>query len=171
MMARISAFCEVNGFRDDLIAGEEPDLAVRLGRSGYTIFKIDVPMAVHDAQMLSFHQWWMRAVRGGHGIAQLFERHVATDNKIGAREVCSALFWGFALPLCALLLAWPTRGFSLLLFSGYSLLAYRTYNYYRRNGLSASDARLVTRFILYSKFAEVIGIARYFLRARRNRLH
>ena len=43
-----------------------------------------------------------------------------------------------------------------------AMLVGRVYRHYRRNGLSQSDALLVTRFILYSKFAHVLGIARYY---------
>jgi hypothetical protein len=44
---------------------------------------------------------------------------------------------------------------------GYALLGWRVYRHYRRTGLSKSDTLLMTRFILYSKFAHVVGIARY----------
>jgi GT2 family glycosyltransferase len=161
MAARISALREVGGFNEQLIAGEEPDLAARLGRAGYTIFKIDVPMAVHDAQMLSFGQWWKRAIRSGHGLAHLFERHRRTKSRLGARELRSAIFWGFAVPLLTLALLWPTHGLSLLLLGGYALLSWRVFQHYSGTGLSRSDAWLMTRFILYSKFAEFVGILRY----------
>jgi glycosyltransferase involved in cell wall biosynthesis len=161
MAARISAFRDVGGFKEQLIAGEEPDLAARLGRAGYIIFKIDVPMAVHDAEMLSFGQWWKRAMRGGQGVAQLFELHRRTTSRLGAREVRSASFWGFALPLMTLALVWPTRGLSLVMLSGYVLLGWRVFKHYCGTGLARSEAWLVTRFILYSKFAEFFGILRY----------
>ena len=60
MVARISAFRDVGGFNLDAIAGEEPDLGIRLALAGYSIIKIDRPMATHDAQILSFGQWWTR---------------------------------------------------------------------------------------------------------------
>ena len=43
MAARISAFEEVQGFNLDAIAGEEPDLGIRLKLAGYSIMKIDQP--------------------------------------------------------------------------------------------------------------------------------
>ena len=60
-----------------------------------------------------------------------------------------------------LVLFWPTHGLSLVLLGGYVVLGWRVYRHYRRNGLSGSDALLVTRFVIYSKFAHLIGIARY----------
>jgi glycosyltransferase involved in cell wall biosynthesis len=165
VVARIGAFRAIGGFNPDVIAGEEPDLAARLGRAGHTLFRIDVPMAVHDANIMSFKEWWERAVRGGRGVAQLYHRHRGTDSPLGFREVRSALFWGFVLPAAAVGLLWPTRGLSLLLLCGYALLAWRIFKHYSETGLSRSDAWLVTRFMLYSKFAEFIGIVRYCLNA------
>ena len=73
----------------------------------------------------------------------------------------SDLFWGLALPLAILALLWPTSGVSLLALGGYAYLGRRVYRHYRGEGLSHSDALLVTRFILYSKFAHILGIGRY----------
>jgi hypothetical protein len=79
------------------------------------------------------------------------------------------LFWGFALPLIILVLLLPTRALSLLLLCGYGLLARRVYRRYSSSGLSRSDALLATRFILYSKFAEFVGVLRYCLNRLRGR--
>jgi GT2 family glycosyltransferase len=171
MVARVSAFREMGGFNEQAIAGEEPDLGVRLGLAGYSIIKIDQAMATHDAQMLRFGQWWRRAVRSGHALAHRYARHGRTGFKDGGRELRSVLFWGFALPLAVLLLLWPTRGFSLLLLGGYALLGWRVYRHYLRIGLPSADAQLATRFILYSKFAELIGVLRYCLNRLRGRFH
>jgi GT2 family glycosyltransferase len=165
MIARISAFRAVGGFKPEVIAGEEPDLAARLGRAGFTLYRIDAAMAVHDANILSFGEWWKRAVRGGHGVAQLYDRHRRTDSPLGVREVRSAIFWGFVLPLLTVALLWPTRGLSLFLLGGYGLLGWRIFKHYSATDLSRSDAWLVTRFMLYSKFAEFFGILRYVFQA------
>lgn len=171
MAARISAFREVGGFNEQAIAGEEPDLGVRLGLAGFSIIKIDRPMATHDAQMLRFSQWWKRAVRSGHALAHRYARHGRTTFRDGRRELRSVLFWGFALPLMILVLLLPTRGLSLILLGGYGLLGRRVYRHYSRSGLSRSDALLATRFILYSKFAEFVGVLRYCLNRVRGRFH
>jgi glycosyltransferase involved in cell wall biosynthesis len=171
MVARISTLREVGGFNEQAIAGEERDLAIRLGLAGYSAVKIDVPMATHDAQMTNFGQWWRRAVRGGHALAHRYARHGRTSFRDGRREIRSALFWGFVLPLAVLVLLWPTRGLSLLLLGGYGVLGWRVYRHYSRTGLSRSDAWLATRFILYSKFAEFVGILRYCANRLRGQFH
>jgi len=167
MMINVKAFRSVNGFNENAIAGEEPDLGVRLKLAGYSIIKIDQPMATHDADMMSFRQWWTRAVRGGHALAHRYSHHGGTEFKDGRRELISALFWGLTLPLVVIALLAPTHGLSLLLLGAYPLFGWRIYRYYRRAGLDASDARLVSRFILYGKFAHVVGIATFYRNARR----
>jgi GT2 family glycosyltransferase len=171
MAARVSAFREVEGFNEQAIAGEEPDLGVRLALAGHSIIKIDRPMATHDAQILRFGQWWRRAVRAGHALAHRYARHGATRFHDGQREIRSVIFWGFVLPATVLLLVWPTRGLSMFLLGGYLLLGWRVYRHYLRIGLPRSDARLAARFIVYGKFAEFVGILRYCLNRLRGRFH
>lgn len=171
MMARVSALREVDGFNERAIAGEEPDLGIRLGLAGYSIIKIDHPMATHDAQIDRFGQWWKRSVRGGHAIAHRYARHGQTTFQDGKRELRSIIFWGFLLPCIILLLLWPTRGLSLILLGGYALLGFRVYRHYTGSGLPNSDARLMARFILYGKFAEFVGVLRYCLNRLRGTFH
>jgi GT2 family glycosyltransferase len=161
MVARLSAFRDVGGFNLRAIAGEEPDLGVRLRLKGYSIIKIDEPMATHDAHIVSFAQWWTRAVRGGHALAHRYASHGRSEMRDGRREILSDLFWGLALPLAIAVLLWPTRGASLIGLAAYAALGLRVYRRYRGSGLSPSDAALVSRFILLSKLAHVAGIARY----------
>lgn len=171
MMVRVSAFLSAGGFNLEAIAGEEPDLGARLIMAGHSIIKIDRPMATHDAQILRFGQWWKRAVRGGHALAHRFALHGRSRFPDARREVRSALLWGFVLPILVLALLWPTRGLSLLLLGGYGLLGWRVFRHYSRSGLSRGDASLMTRFILFSKFAEFLGILRYCLNRLRGSFH
>ena len=169
MAIRLSAFEEVKGFNERAIAGEEPDLGVRLGLAGYVTIKIDRAMATHDAHIFTFRQWWIRAVRGGHALAHRFAEHRNTHFQEGRRELLSALFWGFLLPLAILALIWPTRGASLLLIMTYGYIGWRVYRSQLRSGASPSDAWLVSRFNIYSRFAHVIGALRYCVNRLRGR--
>src|SRR5678815_1445981 len=101
-MMRVSAFQSVQGFRDDLIAGEEPELCVRLRTSGWRIWRLDNEMALHDASMTRFGQWWNRMVRGGYFVAEGVDLHGSSPERYCVRESRSAWFWGLGLPLFAL---------------------------------------------------------------------
>ena len=169
MMVRVSAFRAVKGFNEQAIAGEEPDFGVRLALAGFQIVKIDHSLATHDARMVSFAQWWRRAVRGGHAVAHRYARHGRTRLRDGERELASDLFWGFAVPVTVLALLWPSRGLSLLLLGGYALLFWRVRRHYKLSGLSEPDAWLIARFTIYTKFAHILGIVRYLMNRMRGR--
>src|SRR5207237_8740110 len=112
-------------------------------------------------------QGWTRAGRGGHALAHRYAGHGRTRFRDGRRELLSDLFWGLGVPLLALALLWPTRGLSLVLLGGYALLYARVRGRYRSQGLSHADAQLAARFIVYSKFAHVVGVATYALNRTR----
>ncbi len=96
-MFRAAAFAEVGGFDDTIIAGEEPELCLRLRRRGWKIWRLKDEMALHDAAMTRFGQWWKRAVRGGYGgmdVARRFEQGAGSFTG----QIRSARLWGIAWP-------------------------------------------------------------------------
>lgn len=120
-LMRMEALAEVGGFNPDLIAGEEPELCVRLRQAGWSIWRLDEEMTLHDAALTRVSQWWKRNRRAGHAFAEGAALHGHPPERHGMRETRSALFWGAALPLAAilglaaspwalaLLLAWPAQ--------------------------------------------------------------
>jgi GT2 family glycosyltransferase len=161
MLARIAAIKDVGGFNPNVIAGEDSELGVRIGLAGGIVTKIDVPMAIHDADINRFGQWWQRSVRAGHALGQRYALNGRSAARDCAREVRSTVAWGIALPLITIVLAAPTRGLSSLLLGGYLLLGWRIFGHYRRSGATVSAAMLGARFGVYSKFANGIGLLRY----------
>jgi glycosyltransferase involved in cell wall biosynthesis len=99
VMIRTDALRQSGGYRDDLIAGEEPELCVRLRAHGWHIWRIDGEMTLHDAAITRFSQWWKRNVRSGHAFAQGAYLHGATQERHWVWETFRAVFWGIALPL------------------------------------------------------------------------
>ncbi len=53
-MMRTSASDKVGGFREDLIAGEEPDLCLRMRSDGGLIRRVDAAMGQHDADIIEY---------------------------------------------------------------------------------------------------------------------
>lgn len=84
--AGISEFCggdtlmrrdileQVDGFSENLIAGEEPELCQRIRAQGKIILHIDQPMTRHDLAMTQFNAYWKRALRAGHAYAEVSQR-------------------------------------------------------------------------------------------------
>jgi len=153
-MFRVSAFDHSGGFRIDLIAGEEPELCLRLRSSGWSIWRLDYDMALHDAAMYKFSQWWMRSVRGGFAAAQGAHLHGESPETYKVRETRSTWFWGFLLPLLILLLSYLLLPMAILLFLFYPFqiarIAFRGKRSTKENWWQAL-------FLVLGKFPEMLG--------------
>jgi GT2 family glycosyltransferase len=172
-MMRAQAFDEAGGFDPSLIAGEEPELCIRLRQKDWTIHSIDAEMASHDAAMTRFSQWWRRALRGGHAYAEAALLHGELPERSGVRESRSIWFWGAVLPVFAITLVWPSSGWSLALFILYPLLILRIYRSARRIQVSASTAALYAAACTVAKFPQLLGQIKFHrsrLSGRRNEI-
>jgi GT2 family glycosyltransferase len=163
-LMRVEALRAVGGYRASLIAGEEPELCLRLRTAGWKVVRLDAEMTLHDAAMTRFRQWWQRAVRAGHAFAEVSWLHSNSRLRLWVRETRSNWLRGLILPLTALLAAYPTWGLSLLLLLGYPLLLARVYRYRRRRGDSRNDSLHYAAFCVLGKFAHVEGQLRYHVR-------
>lgn len=153
-MMRVAALAAVNGFRDDLIAGEEPELCVRLRAVAWKVYRLDHDMALHDAAMVHWRQWWRRSVRGGYAFAQGAWLHGKSPERHWVAEMRRAIAWGAVLPLAILLAAWwlgPVGWWLLLL---YPLQGVRLYLRQK------SAARAF--FLVLGKFPEAWGVIQFF---------
>ncbi len=120
-LMRVAAVQAVGGFRESLIAGEEPELCVRLRGQGWQVWRIDAEMTWHDAALTRFGQWWRRTRRAGHAFAEGAALHGAAPERHNVAALRRTLLWGLGLPLAtlagavftpwawALLLAWPLQ--------------------------------------------------------------
>ncbi len=106
-MFRADALVRAGGYRDSLIAGEEPELCVRLRAAGGRVWRLDADMTWHDAAITRFPQWWRRTMRSGHAFAEGAALHGAPPERHFVAETRRALLWGAALPvLLVLASAW-----------------------------------------------------------------
>ncbi|BBH45959.1 hypothetical protein KU43P_24360 [Pseudomonas sp. KU43P] len=88
-LMRVEAFRDVSGYRPGLIAGEEPELCVRLRARGWKIWRLDAEMTLHDAAMTRFSQWWRRCIRGGYAFAEGAYLHGYPPSGIGSANRCA----------------------------------------------------------------------------------
>jgi glycosyltransferase involved in cell wall biosynthesis len=163
-MLRATPVQLIGGYNSTLIAGEEPELAVRLRDRGYRILRIEADMASHDAAITSFRQWWKRSVRAGHAFAEVALLHWNSPTGIWKRETTRALFWAIGLPVAAIVLSIFSPWF--LLF----LLAYPLQ--FLRLALRSPTARhrwVYAGLMLLSKFAEARGMLRFAVNRLRGR--
>ena len=162
-LMRFAAVQAVGGYRGDLIAGEEPELCLRLRRAGGEVWRIAAEMTLHDAALLRFGQWWQRMRRAGHAFAEGAALHGAGPDRHWLAETRRAVFWGVVLPVgCGVLTA--VTPFGLLLATAYPLQVLRLA---RRGGWEWAV------FTVIGKFAEAQGVFGYWfdrLRGRRRGL-
>jgi hypothetical protein len=95
-LMRYGAVMAVGGYRADLIAGEEPELCLRLRAAGAEVWRIDAEMTLHDAAITRMGQWWRRMVRSGHAFAEGTSLHGPGH---WGPETRRALIWGAGLPV------------------------------------------------------------------------
>jgi len=158
-MMRARAFQSVRGFRIDLIAGEEPELCVRLRKQGWHVWRLTQDMSWHDSAMTRFSQWWKREQRAGHAFAQGAELHGAEPEKHYVREFRSALFWGLIVPLFVVALSsavGPIGLWALLIFP------LQIVRLAVQGNRSTRDNWLRAVFLVMGKFPEMLGELRFF---------
>lgn len=162
---RCDSFQTAGWFNATMIAGEEPELCVRLRRAGGKIEKLAAEMALHDAAMTRFSQWWKRSVRAGHAYAEGMALHGWSPERHCVHESRSIWFWGFLIPAMAIPPAWPTHGLSFLLLLGYPiLLAKIALGRRRTHGEPWRWCLLYGAACVISKPAMLAGQLRYLLR-------
>lgn len=161
-MMQISALQAIGGYNPNLIAGEEPELCVRLRQNGGRILRIDAEMTLHDAQMMHFGQWWKRSVRAGYAYAEGAWLHGAPPERHWVKESRSIRIWGLITPAILLITAIPTHGVSLLLMAAYFLMAYRAYQFAYKAGQSRTEALLFGLSCTLAKFPQAQGQVRFY---------
>lgn len=95
---RRAAIEAVGGYTESMIAGEEPDLSLRMREVGWSIRCLEAEMTWHDAAILRFSQWWRRTKRAGHAFAELVSRHPSSALHSYTHSRRRILFWGGLLP-------------------------------------------------------------------------
>lgn len=154
VMMRAAALASVGGYRDDLIAGEEPELCVRLRAKGWRVWRLDAEMTLHDAAMTRIGQWWKRSMRAGYAYAEGAHLHGAPPERHRVRESRRAWVWGLGLPLAVTVGAVLWSPWVAAALFVYPLQMLRLYLGFQGSPNSRA-ARAV--FLVLGKFAEAFG--------------
>jgi len=159
-LMRVVALDQVGGYDPRLIAGEEPELCVRLRAKGWRVSRIDAEMTLHDANITTFSQFWKRARRAGYAYAEGAHMHGASPERHFVKQTIRALIWGYILPLTIL--------FSAVLGSVFALWFTLLYPaQIVRLGLKNGGTRPAFEaawLLTVSKFAEARGVLEFHLR-------
>ena len=169
-LIRVDALLQTGGYNDGLIAGEEPDLCLRMRAMGWAIYRIPPKMATHDAAILNFGSWWKRSRRAGHAYAEHVAVHGRFSDPDWRRDVVRMTVWGILLPVIFTLgailglLSNPLWG-SISLGVGllYALQIGRISHREAASGLSDKVAFQESVLLMLAKFAQVAGATSFLL--------
>jgi|SRR5450830_69367 len=157
-LMRYDAFVSESGYREDLIAGEEPELCIRFRLAGYKIYRLEAEMTLHDAAMTSFKQWWMRTTRGGYAFAQGAYLHGRSTEKHWVAESKRAWLWGAIIPVSICILSVLINAFFLFLFLIYPIQVIRIAMF----GKNQHQAKWrYAFFLVLGKFPELVGQVKF----------
>jgi glycosyltransferase involved in cell wall biosynthesis len=128
-LVRHEALEAVDGYDENLIAGEEPEMCRRLRELNWKILHVDRPMTGHDLAMTRWFQYSRRATRTGYAYAEISGRfrgsrmpfwefearhnrnHALMQAAIAASVLLASVLWRTGWPI----------GFALLFFLWLSL--------------------------------------------------
>ncbi len=164
-MMRSEVFAAEHGFREDLIAGEEPELCVRIRARGWKVWRLALPMAWHDASILRFGQWWKRTQRGGFAAAEGAWLHGSPPERHGVTRTRGNVLWGIGLPIAIVSLS-VVNPAALLLLLAYPLQVLRLA---LRDGIRDPARRWRALFYVVGRFPEAQGALKFWLNRLRRR--
>jgi len=162
-LMRVAPLRAVGGYLDGLIAGEEPELCVRLRAAGYKVWRLNRDMAWHDAAMMHWSQWWKRSKRAGHAFAEGAALHGEAPERHYVREVRRAMVWGVALPLVTLVSA-AIEPLGLLLLFLYPLQVLRLGLHPQPAAVEAHARWSRAFFLVAARFPEAAGVLLFWRR-------
>ena len=160
-MIRAKIFKETGGMDSTIIAGEEPEMCSRLRKAGWLIYRLNQQMAWHDANLITFREWWRRAVRSGYGSIDVFER---TNGNVFSSQVKRVRLWtlgwlstllvvsGFGIALGSHFFIWS----AIVVTSLYPLQIVRISIRFRQR-LGWRESLIYGCLMMVSKWAELYG--------------
>jgi len=156
-LMRLDVLSAVGGYDASLIAGEEPELCVRIRARGWKIWREPRDMVLHDAAITRWGQWWKRSKRGGHAFAEGAHLHGAAPENHYVAETRRALLWGALLPAVILLASLGTP-FAVALALVYPLQVVRLA--LKPSGAALEAGARWTRafFLVAARFPEAAGV-------------
>jgi len=164
-LIRAGCFREVGGFADELIAGEEPELCIRLRSAGWKLWRLDLEMCLHDAAIFHFGQWWKRSVRTGHAYAEVSSLHRGSPYAIWHDKVRRSALYGGVIPL-TVAVGSILSPLALIALTFYPLQLARIW--LRNAAARKTDWRLCL-LVVAGKFPEFQGVSKFYLSKLRNR--
>lgn len=163
-LARVSAIKEVRGFNQDVIAGEEPEMCLRLRQNGWFIKRISAEMTLHDAAITQLKQYWKRSERCGHAYAQGVYLHGLKADRFRVKELSSTVFWVLVIPAIVLAISAIYLPLALMLTCYLLLMPIKIWWVKRRMSSERKIIPYAYGFLtFFGKYPEMLGATKFFI--------
>lgn len=116
VLIRKSSLQETGGYDETLIAGEDPELSVRIRRGKWQIKGIDALMCYHDLRMSEFKKYFIRATRTGYAFVEAGLKMLKFGEKIFILKAAKIVI-KIVLVLTFIITAWILNSFTLGIFA------------------------------------------------------
>ncbi|MGL1933086.1 MAG: glycosyltransferase [Desulfotalea sp.] len=87
VLVRRQALEESQGYDEELVGGEDPELSRRMRMSGWRILHLNTAMTLHDLAMTTIQQYWKRAYRAGYAFAAVIDRFTDSPTSFWQKEL------------------------------------------------------------------------------------
>lgn len=177
VLIRREALEESDGYDEELVGGEDPELSRRIRLRGWRILQLDEKMTLHDLAMTSISQYWKRAYRSGYAFAAVIDRFAGSPVPFWQKEFrritvrgggfvgCSLLgviclivsfFWLGALPPALIIFG---MGLLLLFFPR----IFRVNSFRVDKKITRSQAKVYAWHCSFVVVPDIFGVCRFYL--------
>ncbi len=169
---RLTALQAVDGYREGLIAGEEPEMCYRMRQQGWKIMRLDAEMTLHDAAMTRLGQWWKRNQRAGHAYAESYALHGNDQEHFRKKETRSIVIWAVVIPIIIFISTMINDDFAILWLL-YPIQILRLAVIYKKKmdsfylGCAYATSNILAK---WPQFFGIIGFLRNFASGRQSKL-
>ena len=148
-----------------------PNRKRRLRKYNWSVYRIDIQMSMHDANILKFPQWWKRQVRCGYGYAQVSSLHWKVKNAIYRKETLSIWCWSLVFPAIVVFLCITFGLHALSLLAIYPLHLIKIAVFEKKRIGYWKRSIIYSGFILLNRLPLLIGQLIFVKRKILNRRH
>ena len=167
VVVRRSVLERTGPYREDLIAGEEPELCSRIRAAGFEIHHLALPMTGHDLDIKHFSGYWRRCYRTGHAYAEV--TRLTNGDTFGAASkrnlIQAPAYLAVVLLFLVLFQFWGVA----LLLTGGLLVLIRTVLRSRWRGASTMTTFVYAIHGHFCQFPIWLGQISYYRNARRRK--
>lgn len=167
VMWRTAAVDAIQGYDPAIIAGEDEEICIRMRKAGWVLWRADLEMTSHDADIRRIGQWWTRMVRAGHSFANLNRLYPG----FYAHQFRRTMAWSVVLPVAAIAGALVTPWLAAAVGAVYLLSFARGLRANLSAGLGLLDSAKASALRLAAWFASLQGHCLFWIRSARSTRH